>query len=104
MSKKQKIGKDILKQSGVITTKKDSEEYQKFLEEREKKKKLEQIKGKMPEEQPTDEQLIKEKAKEVAELAEAKERGELAPEESEEDEEKPVNVKKHKRRKPQKEF
>jgi len=111
MPKKGKIGKDILKKGGVITTKKDSEQYQKFLEEREKKKKLEQIKGKMPEEQPTDEQLMREKAKEMAELVEAKEKGLLKTPEQEaelteetQDEEKPVNVKKHKRRKPRREF
>lgn len=101
MGKKGKIGKDILRRSGTITSKKDSEEYQKFLEERERKR-LEEIKERMKEEgQPSNDEIARARAKEAAELNEAKQRGELEPEE---DEEKPVNVKKHRRRKPRREF
>ena len=75
---KEKIGKDVTKKkaSGIISTPAEHEEYERFLEEREKQKQ-EEIKEKMPEEQPTDEELARERAKEGEELAKAKAEGKL---------------------------
>lgn len=90
---KQKIGEDIIKKKAgaIISTPKEHEEYEKFLEEREKQKKQEEIKEKMKEEgQITDEQLAKQREQEADELAEAKEEGKL----------KSVHVREHYRSKP----
>lgn len=108
MGKKQQIGKDIIsRKGGLIATKKDSEEFEKFREEQEEQRqekrareaeKLEgrEIKSQMPEEQPSAEELTRAKAEEMAEMEKAKERGLL----DEHPEELPVNVKKHRRRRP----
>lgn len=93
---KQKIGEDVLKKSsGVISTKKDSEEFEEFREERERQKKFEEIKGRKIKEEPSDEELIKEKEREMERMAEAKRKGLLKS--------KPVHVREHHRKPPKKE-
>ena len=99
MPKGEKIGKDVLGKKGKMTAK-ESEKFEEFKAKREaekRKKPEEEIEGekvetKAPEEkQPTDEQLARERAKEMEELAKAKEKGEL----------KPVHVREHRRSLPE---
>ena len=95
---KEKIGKDVIGGKKGKMTAKESKKFEEFLAKREAEKKkkakeAEEIEGKrlevkVPEEkQPTDEQLARERAKEMAELAKAKAEGKL----------KPVHVSEHRR-------
>ena len=92
---KERIGEDVTKKKAKgILPPSEAEKFKKWREKREKQKKQkaqEEIKEKMPEEQPTDEQLIKEREKEIEELAKAKKKGLL-----------PVFVREHNRRRPKK--
>ena len=93
---KGKIGEDVIdKKGGIITSAKESKEYEEWIEAK-KAEEAEEIEGKklktrMPEEgQPTDEQLIREKEEEMQKLAEVKRKGLL----------KSVHVREHQRRPP----
>ena len=86
MGKQKRIGKDVISKTGaIISTPKDHEEFEEWKEEQrqeKKAKKAEEVEGKkiqyvLPEEQPTDEELEKAKAKEMEEMAKAKAQGKL---------------------------
>ena len=79
---KQKIGRDITEKKGsaIISSPKESEEFEQWKEEQKEERPKEQveIKSKMPEEgQPTDEELNRAKAEEMAEMARLKAEGKL---------------------------
>ena len=97
MTKQKKIGKDVIKKGtiGIISTPKEHEEFQKWKEEQEERRqeKKAEIHYRLPSEEPSDEQLIKEKEKEMAKLAEARRKGLL----------KNVHVTEHYRGRPKKE-
>jgi hypothetical protein len=79
---KQKIGRDITEKKGsaIISSPKESEEFEQWKEEQKEERPKEQveIKSKMPDEgQPTDEELARAKEQEMAEFAKAKLEGKL---------------------------
>jgi len=99
-----KIGKDVINKKGtaIISTPKESEEFEKWQEEqlrkeeeREQKPKVKaKLESRMPEEpEPSADELAKEKAKDYEEMAKWKESGKL----------KPVHVNEHYRSKPKQE-
>ena len=99
MPKREKIGKDVLGKKGKMTAK-ESKKFEEWRAKREAEKRkkskeeAEEIEGKKVEakapveKQPTDEQLARERAKEMEEMAKLKE-------------EKPVRVKEHRRHLPE---
>lgn len=78
-----KIGEDVIGKkrqpiSAKPQTPEEEEEYQRFVEGRKKVKPVRELKSKMPEDkQPSDEQLVRQREKDYAELGEYRQKRQL---------------------------